>query len=117
MCCPSDLDYCLVVPSNLDYCLVVASNLDYCLVVASNLDYCVVFVNRVDVFLEGVYRTLKASEDYARLPCRVSLFCLRFGSPNKHHNHCNINLKSESITGQFRNKAILLSNAFRKKYS
>ena len=31
---------------------------------------------------------------------RLSLYCLTFSSPSKHHNLCNIYLKSESITGQ-----------------
>ena len=40
---------------------------------------------------------------YAKLPCCSSLFCLPFGCRSKQHNHCNIQLKSESITGQLQN--------------
>ena len=69
---------------------------------ATDLNYCVVFVDRVGVFLEHMHRTLRA---FARLPRRFSLFCLSFASRSKHRNRCNLRLKSESVTGQFRNQS------------
>ena len=69
---------------------------------STDLDYCVVIVDRVSVLLGHMHRTLKSFWTvYAKLPCCFSLFCLPFGSRSKHHNHCNIHLRSESITGNF----------------
>ena len=62
-------------------------------------DYGVVLVDLVGVFLEHVLRTVKASERLTpNLPRRFFIFC-------KHYNRCNINLKSESNTGQLRNQS------------
>ena len=41
---------------------------------------------------------------------RLSLYCLTFSSPSKHHNLCNIYLKSESITGQPASKFVVITN-------
>ena len=69
---------------------------------STDLDYCVVIVDRVSVLLGHMHTTLKSFwMVYAKLPCCFSLFCLPFGSRSKHHNHCNIHLRSESITGNF----------------
>ena len=48
-----------------------------------------------------MFRTLKASKWFTPyFPLVSLLFCLPFGCRSKHHNHCNIHLKSESITSQ-----------------
>ena len=46
---------------------------------------------------------------YAGLPRCFSLFCLSFGCDSKHHNRCNIHLKSESITGQAASKSVIMT--------
>ena len=75
-----------------------------------NLDYCVVLVNLVDVFLEHVHRNLKASEQFTpKFPFVSVLFNLPCGSCSKHHNHCNMHFKSESITGQPALKLVIMT--------
>ena len=37
---------------------------------------------------------------YVKLLCRFSLYRLSLGSHSKHHNHFNIHLKFDSLTGQ-----------------
>ena len=49
---------------------------------------------------------------YTKLLCCFSLYCLSFGSHSKHHNQCNIHLKSESITGQLALKLVIMTNYF-----
>ena len=46
---------------------------------------------------------------YTELPYHSSLFCLHFGSPSKHHNCCNIYLKSEPITSQPILKSVIVT--------
>ena len=48
------------------------------------------------------------TELYVNLLRRFSLYCLCFGSRSKHHNRCNIYLKSESITGQPASKLVVM---------
>ena len=45
---------------------------------------------------------------YTKLPHHFYLFCLPFGSHSKHHNPCNIHLKSESVTGQPASKLVVM---------
>ena len=45
---------------------------------------------------------------YIQLLCHFSLYCLSIGSHSKHHNHCNIHLKSEWITGQLALKLVIM---------
>ena len=46
---------------------------------------------------------------YIKLLHHFSLHCLSFGSHSKHHNKCNIHLKSESITGQLALKLVVMT--------
>ena len=63
----------------------------------------VVFVDRVGVYFLNTRREIHkhlASDGLRQTSPSFSLYCLSFGSRSKHHNRCNIHLKSESITGQ-----------------
>ena len=46
---------------------------------------------------------------YVKLLWRFSLYCLSFGSCSKHHDRCNIHLKSELITGQPALKLVVMT--------
>ena len=46
---------------------------------------------------------------YVTLLCCFALYCLSFGSRSKHHNHCSIHLKSESVTGQLALKLVVMT--------
>ena len=45
---------------------------------------------------------------YIKLLRCFSLYCLSFGSCSKHHDRCNIHLKSELITGQPASKLVVM---------
>ena len=91
---------CAIPPfqnTQMDHTKVVRCTLSVnCL---TDLDYCVVSGNLVSVFLDHILFSKFLNDLHLTFPC-FCLFCLPFCSSSKHHNSCNIHLKSESIKSQ-----------------